>query len=228
MPRANRCLAEGFTFHIINRGNGKQTIFHKDQDFRSFVELIKESKKRYPIDIFAYCLMPNHFHFVLKPDQPNHLSQWIQWLTTLHAFRYHLYYKTSGHIWQGRFKSLIIQNDEHLLNVIRYVEGNPVRAGIVLSSRDWFWSSLNDRLSNKYEIITDNLPINLPLDWLNYVDEHLIDKEINKLRRCVNRESPYGNDEWQKMICQRLGLEHTLRPRGRPRNKEKGDCPLFD
>ncbi len=219
MPRVKRCLVEGLIYHVINRGNGKQKVFHKDHDFIAFIKLIKEAKKRYPINIFAYCLMPNHFHFVLMPRQPNYLSKWIQWLLTTHACRYHSYHKTSGHIWQGRFKSFIIQNDEHLITILRYVEGNPVRAGFVLSARDWLWSSHKNRIGEKYEKLLDNLPIKLPSDWARYVDEPLTAKEYEKLHQSVNRQSPFGNVEWTNKISQQLGLEHTLRQRGRPRKE---------
>lgn len=219
MPRIKRCLVEGLVHHIINRGNGKQKIFHKNQDYRVFVKLMRDAKKRYPINIFAYCLMPNHFHLVLMPCRPNYLSRWIQWLLTTHARRYHYYYKTSGHIWQDRFKSFIIQNDEHLITVLQYVEGNPVRAGLVPSARDWPWSSHLERLGNNHGKILDNLPFKLPSDWTRYIDEPLSTRELKKLRKSTNRQAPYGSDEWQKKISQQLGIAHTLRPRGRPRKE---------
>lgn len=219
MPRVNRCLADGFIYHVINRSNNKQKVFHKDQDFKVFIKLMEKAKEHYPINIFAYCLMPNHFHFVLIPSLPNHLGKWMHWLMTTHARRYHYYYNTSGHIWQGRFKSFIIQNDEHLLTVLRYVERNPVRARHVFSARDWLWSSHRERIGIELEKIIDNIPIKLPSDWRKYVDEPLTGKELEKLRQSVNRQSPFGDVEWQKKMSQKLGLEHTLRPRGRPKRE---------
>ncbi len=110
---------------------GGQAIFHKDQDYRSFNELMKEAKERSSVKIFAYCLMPNHFHLVLQPDRAYKLSKWMQWLMTSHVRRYHRHYQTSGHVWQGRFKSFIVKEDDYLLTLLRYVEGNPVRAGMM-------------------------------------------------------------------------------------------------
>ena len=223
MPRINRGSACGLIYHVINRGNCKQKVFHKDHDFINFIKLMRDAKERYPIKILAYCLMPNHFHFVLMPDQLNQLSKWMHWLTTAHVRRYHHFYKTTGHIWQGRFKSFIIQDDVHLITVLRYVEGNPVRAGLTLSARDWNWSSHKCKQDEKSEKLLDILPIELPSRWTEYVDEPLTINELERLRKSVNRQSPYGNVEWQKQICQQLGLEHTLRPRGRPRTlKWKG------
>ena len=217
MPRVKRGLSDGLIYHVLNRGNGKEEIFHKEKDFWAFIELIKQAKKRHPIDIFAYCLMPNHFHLVVRPFQANYLSKWMQWLMTSHVRRYHRHYKTTGHIWQGRFKSFIIQKDEHLLTVLRYVERNPVRARLVFSARDWRWSSHRERISKELEKVIDNIPISLPYEWNKYVDEPLTEIELEKLRQSLIRQSPFGSVEWQKKISQKLGLEHTLKPRGRPR-----------
>jgi putative transposase len=219
MPRINRGLACDLIYHVINRGNSKKKVFHKDRDFIAFIKLMGEAKELYPLELFAYCLMPNHFHFVLMQHHLKQLSKWMHWLTTAHVRRYHHLYKTTGHIWQGRYKSFIIQDNDHLLTVLRYVEGNPVRAGFVLSARDWIWSSHKNRIGEKYEKLLDNVPIKLPSDWARYVDEPLTAREIEKLRRSVNRQSPFGNVEWMNKISQQLGLEHTLRPRGRPRKK---------
>ena len=100
MPRILRGLVDGLTYHVLNRGNGGQAIFHKDQDYRSFIELMKEAKERSSVKVFAYCLMPNHYHLVLQPVRAYELSKWMQWLMTSHVRRYHRHYQTSGHVWQ--------------------------------------------------------------------------------------------------------------------------------
>ena len=87
--------------------------------------------------VLSYCLMPNHFHLVLFPFEDGDLSRWMQWLTTCHVHRYHKHYHLTGHVWQGRFKALPIQRDPHLLAVLRYVERNPVRAGLVHRAEGW-------------------------------------------------------------------------------------------
>ena len=184
---------------------------------------MKEAKKRYNVNIFAYCLMPNHFHIVLMSNKVDHLSKWMQWLMTSHVRRYHHHYKTTGHVWQGRFKSFIIKKDEHLLTVLCYVEANPLRDGLVSSAKDWLWSSHNVRIHDTIDGIVDSLPIELPSDWAKYVDEPLGKKEIERLNQSVNRQSPYGNTEWQKEIILQLGLQHTIRPRGRPKKGEKSE-----
>jgi len=99
MPRITRGLANGFIYHVLNRGNGRQQVFHKEQDYKAFIDLMYEAKNRYPVKIFAYCLMPNYFHIVLMPNKSEDLSKWMQWLMTSHVRRYRRHYGTSGHIW---------------------------------------------------------------------------------------------------------------------------------
>ena len=223
MSRAARGLVDGFIYHVINRGNNRQEIFQKDQDYRAFVDLIKEGKGLYPVDILAYCVMPNHFHIMLRPVKGEQLSKWMHWLTTNHVRQYHQQYGTSGHLWHGRFKNFIIQEDAHLLTVARYVEANPVRAGLVASARDWEWSSHKENTGSRSRLMTREIPIELPTSWERYVNAPLTEVELGALRQSVNRQTPYGAPLWQLDVCERLGLESTLRPRGRPRNGD-GAC----
>ncbi len=220
MPRIARGLGDGIIYHILNRGNGKQTIFHNDNDYRVFIKIMKEAKKKYPIKIFSYCLMPNHFHFVLMPIQAEALSKFMQWLMTSYVRRYHSFYQTSGHIWQGRFKSFSIQEDVYLFNVLRYIESNPVRVGLVKSAREWPWSSHLELINKKNFFLIDDLPLKLPCDWAQFVDNPIVEKETTELLGCIKRCSPYGAPEWKSKISKELGLESTLRPIGRPRKSK--------
>jgi REP element-mobilizing transposase RayT len=95
-------------------------VFHKPLDYEAFLSLLAEAKQRHRVKLFAFCLMPNHFHLVLEPAHQTALSQFMQWLLTSHVRRYHKHYGSSGHIWQGRFKSFPVQRDEHLITVLRY------------------------------------------------------------------------------------------------------------
>ncbi len=218
MPRIARGLADNFVYHILNRGNNKQGIFQKEHDYMAFVNLMLEAKRRWPIKIFAYCLMPNHFHIILIPVQAERLSKWMQWLMTSHVRRYHKHYGTSGQIWQGRFKSFIIQNDEHLITALRYVEANPVRSHLVNLAEDWLWSSHKETIGKRNHYLIDRIPIELPANWDKRVNESMEEKDLEQLRQSIKRQSPYGASEWQSMISKQLGLESTLRPIGRPKN----------
>jgi len=131
MVRTARAAIGGTCYHVTNRGNNRAQVFHSDEDYDSFISLMIEANERIEIRILAYCLMPNHFHFALWPREDDHLAKWMHWLTTSHLRRYHKLYRHSGHVWQGRFKAFPIQEDDHLLWVMRYVERNPVRGGLL-------------------------------------------------------------------------------------------------
>ena len=121
----------GLWYHVLNRGNRREPVFHKPGDYDAFVEAILDARARLPLDLLGYCLMPNHFHLVIRPRADGDLGRWVQWLLMAHARRYHRHYRTSGHVWQGRFKAFPIQDDDHLRTVLRYVERNALRAELV-------------------------------------------------------------------------------------------------
>ena len=171
--------------------------------------------------VLAYCLMPNHFHLVLWPRKDGDLSRWMQWLQTTHVRRYHEHYRTTGHVWQGRFKAFPIEEDDHLLTVLRYVERNPLRAGLVATVDGWRWSSLSLAGQREHPAWYSDGPVRRGRDWLAYVAQPQTDVELVALRRCVARGCPYGADRWQQATIAKLGLESTLRPRGRPRKPDK-------
>ncbi len=223
MPRLERGLAANVIYHVINRGNGRQEVFHKDSDYSAFVELMKEAKERYSVDLYAYCLMPNHFHIAVQPEKGEDLSRWMQWLMTSHVRRYHRHYESSGHVWQGRYKSFMIQKDSHLLMVLRYIESNPVRAKLVGSATEWQWSSHNETLGKAQRMLTDMVPLDLPVEWGQYVDMTFHEADLDRLRRSVNRQTPFGDAEWQMQKCKEFGLESTLNRRGRPRKENKDE-----
>ncbi|HEV3260786.1 MAG TPA: transposase [Gemmataceae bacterium] len=141
MPRTPRASQGGYCYHVLNRGNGRGTVFHKDGDFAAFLKLLRQADERTPMRLLAYCLMLNHFHLALWPREDGDLSDYMMWLMTAHVRRYHQHYHSSGHVWQGRSRAFPIQEDEHLLTVLRYIERNPVRADLVRRAQDWPWSS---------------------------------------------------------------------------------------
>jgi len=219
MPRAARALADNEVYHVLNRGNGRADVFHKPEDFAAFVRLIAEAKERYPVKVIAYCLMTNHFHLLVKPAKGEDLSKWMQWLMTTHVRRYHRHHGTSGHLWQGRFKSFNVQQDDYLLTAMRYVEGNPVRAGMVPSARDWPWSShrenagsgssgtgsakavpvpMDENFGEPGQAPAEPVPVvdtglvHLPADWTAYVDTPITGKELNRFKLSLHRLVPFG------------------------------------
>jgi putative transposase len=220
MPRTARASVGNVVYHVINRGNDRAKIFHKDGDFLAFLQLIDLACQRIPMRVLAVCLMPNHFHLVLWPHRDGDLSRWMQWLMTSHVRRYHQHRGTSGHIWQGRFKAFPVQRDDHLIVVMRYVERNPLRGKLVRSAQKWPWSSLRLRGRPEGSWLTDG-PVNVPRNWLRFVNQPQTDDEVEAMRQSIARGAPFGDAKWQQRIARELGLESTLRPRGRPRKAKK-------
>lgn len=216
MPRTARASQGGYCYHVINRGNGRAEVFHKDEDYRAFIRLIGEACERLPLRVIAWCLMPNHFHLVLWPHADGDLSRWMQWLLTAHVRRYHRHYGGSGHVWQGRFKAFPIQQDEHLLTVLRYVERNALRANLVQRAQHWPHSSL--AAPPEASAFLHPGPVPRGADWLKHVNRPQSEAELTAIRHSINRGSPLGNERWQAATAARLGLESALRPRGRPRS----------
>jgi putative transposase len=219
MPRTARASVGGLCYHVINRGNARAGVFHDSRDYEAFVRLIGEARMRLPLDVLAACLMPNHIHLVVRPFGNGDLGRWMQWLLTSHVRRYHRRHRSSGHVWQGRFKAFPVQHDVHLLQVMRYVERNALRAKLVERAEDWLWGSLAWRLAGYPASFLTSPPVPLPEDWLDRVNAPESDMELAALRRSVNRGAPFGDSAWVEVTAIFLGLESSLRPRGRPHKR---------
>jgi putative transposase len=225
MPRGARDSRGGYFYHVLNRGNAGRTVFRKDADCAAFVKLLGEAGERIHVRLLAFCLMNNHFHLALWPRADGDLSDYMMWLTTAHVRRHHQHYHSTGHVWQGRFRAFPIQEDEHLLTVHRYIERNPVRAGLVERAQDWPWSSATPPRAGLP--LLDAGPVSHPADWLRYVNEPQTEAEVERLRECLRRRRPFGNEPWTQQTAGRMDLEASLRPRGRPRKKSIPEPTLF-
>lgn len=217
MPRTARASVGNTCYHVLNRGNARGTVFHKDGDYDAFVELLAQAKERLPMRVLGYALLPNHFHLVLWPHGDGDLSRWMQWLLTAHVRRYHRHYEGSGHVWQGRFKAFPIAQDEHLYSVLRYVERNALRANLVAQAEAWAWSSLAWRLGRRRPELLSEWPVACPRGWVAQVNAPQTEAELKAIRHSIARGTPYGDERWVERVARRLGLESSLRPRGRPR-----------
>jgi putative transposase len=210
----------------MNRATARERIFDDAADYLAFERILAEARKRSggQVRVCCYVLMPNHFHLVLWPKTDQALSTFMQWLTLTHAQRWHgrRHSAGSGALYGARFKSFPVREDEHFLKVCRYVERNPLRAGLVKRAEQWHWGSLHKRdrgcrhKPGKTELL-DEWPVGRPRDWGKWVNQPESEAELAALRNCVRRERPYGPDTWAKKIAAKLGSEQSLRPRGRPR-----------
>jgi putative transposase len=172
--------------------------------------------------VLAFCLLPNHFHLVVWPKEDGDLSRWMHWVLITHVRRYHQHYHTSGHIWQGRFEAFPIEEDEHSLTILRHAERNPVRANLVRRAEQWPWSSAqlwqDETAPPNYRAAG---PLKRPRCWLDWVNQALTPDELEAVRQCVNRGASFGSADWMEKTAKRLGLQSTLRPRGRRRKTAK-------
>jgi putative transposase len=221
MPRRLRDASGGLVYHVLNRAAGRRTLFAKDEDYAAFERVLEEVFERTRLRILSYCVMPNHWHLLLWPREDGELSEAMRWLTVTHAQRRHAHRHSAGTgpVYQGRFKSFPMQSDEHFLTAARYVERNALRANLVDRAEDWRWSSLWRRVQKDKSLASflSAWPIERPRDWVRRVNQPLTEPELEALRRCVRRGQPFGGDRWTLRLATRLGLESTLRPRGRPR-----------
>ncbi len=217
MARTARASAAHYCYHVLNRGNGRAEVFHKAADYEAFLRLVADANKRLPMRVLGYCVMPNHFHLVLRPFGDGDLSRWMQWLLTSHVRRYRRHYGSSGHVWQGRFKAFPCQDDGHLLTVLRYVERNALRAGLAARAEQWPHGSLHAVVDPPGPIALERPGETGPAAaWVHRVNQPLSEAELSAVRRCVARGAPFGSEAWSRQTAGTLGLESSLRPRGRP------------
>lgn len=219
MGRAPRADEVGGIYHALNRGNAKNDIFFKEADFEAFDCLIAEGLKLFPVDLIAYQWMKNHWHMVLSPQVDGGMSLFIGWITLTHTQRYHAHHGTTGygHVYQGRYKSFPIQDDDHFHVVCRYVERNALTANLVQRAEDYRWGSLYHWLGGESPIELAPWPVRRLPRWVERVNTALSPKEIDALERSETRGIPFGDDAWIEKTIKRLGLESTSRPRGRPK-----------
>ena len=196
MPRNARIAPSGIIFHVINRGNAKGKIFSKEADFAAFEEILLEGTKRYRMALLAYCLLHNHWHLVLRPEVEGELGRFMQWVTVTHVRRWHEHRGTggSGHLYQGTYRSFPVQADEHFLVVMRYVERNALRAGLVKRAEDWRWCSLWMRESGEEAMkgMLAEWPVDAGRDWVARVNRAQTAQEEEAVKISIKRGKTKG------------------------------------
>ena len=221
MPRRHRGATGGLVYHVLNRRAGRLPLFEQPGDYAAFERVLREAFERTKVRILVYCLMPTHWHLLLWPRRDGELSQVVRWITVTHVQRWHAFHETAGTgpVYQGRFKSFPVQTDTHFLTVARYVERNAVRARLVTRAESWRWSSLRQREQGdpKRRAFLSDWSVSRPRDWVAHVNAPHTAAELEGVRRSVRREYPFGSTTWVVRMAKRLGLESTLRSRGRPK-----------
>jgi len=224
MPRVKRIIAEEFPLHIMARGNNKKIIFPEEHDKRNYLKLLFNYKTDCEVDIYHYCIMDTHLHLVLLSRRPEVFSGFMKKVNLSYFFHFKKKYEYVGHLFQNRFKSNIIDNDSYLLQCGKYIELNPVRAGIVAAPREYPFSSYQYyAMGNKDPLISpDPLYVGLS-DNEEYrrrqYQELVINCAVNLAEKF--RDNLYiGSDAFVRRMEQTYGLQNRCRPHGRPR-KEK-------
>ena len=209
-------------FHVLNRAVGRGRLFRTDADYAAFERVLERVHARRPTRLLAYCLMPNHWHLVLWPRADGELSEFMRLLTVTHTQRWHAHHHTAGTgpLYQGRFKSFPIECDEHLVAVCRYVERNALRARLADAAEAWRWGSLWRRdaePSTPWLTPWSECPVERPPRWTRYVNRPQSPAEEAAIAESIKRGRPYGPEPWRRAVAAELGIESSLRPRGRPR-----------
>jgi len=212
---------------VLNRGNARMTVFDDKGDFDAFEKVLAEAVERSDTRLLAYCLLPNHWHLLVWPRKKGELSRFVGWLGLTRTQRWHAHRQDvgNGHVYQGRFKSFPVEEDDHFYSVARYVERNAARANLVRRAEDWPWCSLYRWLHGGADDkpVLASWPLPRKAGWAEHVNAPQSEAELAAIRRSVERGNPYGSESWNERTVRRLGLESTIRPRGRPRKEASAD-----
>jgi putative transposase len=207
-------------YHVLNRGVGRMTLFETDSDYRAFLRVVGQTLRLTPMRICGYALMPNHWHFLLWPETDEQLPQFMQRLTNTHVQRWqkHRARVGQGHVYQGRYKSFPVEEGDHYFQVLRYIERNAQRAGLVDRAEDWRWCSLSTWKSSEPD---EHWPLTRPLacwrEWLQHVNQPQTAGEIEAIRHSIRRGRPLGTAAWVEATAKQLGLQRSLQTPGRPK-----------
>lgn len=222
MPRIKRVDVGGEVYHVLNRSNARVQIFDNDQDYKQFVEILEEAVLKYNMRLLAYCIMPNHWHLVLYPKVDGDLQKFMSWLSNTHTRRWHVSKNSvgQGHLYQGRYKSFICEQDLHLLTVLRYVERNAKTANLVKMAEEWKWSSVWRREygTAAQKKILASWPTSTPREYLKLLNLPLTTKEEEKLQLSEEKNVPFGTNDWTDKVVGKYKIDQVMRGVGRPRN----------
>lgn len=229
MARKPRLDLPGRAFHIMNRTVGRLQLFNNPQDYLLFMKIFREAWEITPIEIYAYCVMPNHFHILARSRAEGDISRFMHALSNTYTRRLHQKTGTVGNgpVFQGRFKSVLVQ-DEHVFNtMLRYVELNAVRAQLVRRADEWEWCSAYARMSDLEPLkrILSDLPEEIPrgregyVEWLQGMGDDDAREVIFEIRKSIAKGRPYGHSSWVNLMAEEHNLVYTMRNRGRPRKE---------
>jgi putative transposase len=219
-----RVVVPGRPHHVVQRGNNKAQVFFTEHDRRMYLGILVSQCRRYGLALHGYCLMSNHVHLVVTPDQVQSLARAVGRAHWIYAQKLNRRLSRSGHLWQGRFYSCPM-DDAYFLVALAYVELNPVRAGICADPADYEWSSARAHLGTGNAGIIEmyrweRLIPRMNVDWSEYLHAFEPGPTLDRLRSCTSRGIPAGNKKFIRRLERRAGLQFTPQPRGRPERRK--------
>lgn len=221
MPRIQRTDVGGYVYHVLNRANARVQIFDHDEDYQLFERILEEAVEKFALRLLAYCVMPNHWHLMLYPKHDGDLARFMGWLSNTHTRRWHSEKGTigQGHLYQGRYKSFICQDDHHFLTLARYVERNAKKANLVKKAENWKWSSgwRREHGTAQQKQLISTWPVSVPRDYLPWLNEPQTEDEEKTIEQSIAKGNPFGGDSWVEKIVKIFNLGQTLRNVGRPK-----------
>lgn len=218
MPRRPRPFTAQLIFHVLNRAVQGVTLFEQPDDYEVFIELLTEALSRFRVRLLAYCVMPNHWHLVVRPESDDALAAFMHWLTTAHARRWRDTRRTRGRgaVYQGRYKAIAVQHDAHFVRLCLYVMRNAVRGRLVERAGDWLWSSASQRASGPNRPPLAEWPVWRPSNWKEMLESPEPTRDLQELRSAIRSGRHFGSQLWEIETVRRLGWRSgTCRP-GRP------------
>jgi putative transposase len=230
MARPPRITIPAYPHHIIQRGNNRAATFFADDDYRYFLECLRQAKVKCRCRIYSYVLMTNHFHLLVEPAEVGDLGRFMQSVGRRYVRYVNETYRRTGTLWEGRFKSAAVSRDEYLIACSRYIELNPVRAGLVTHPRDYRWSSYQRRALGVSDRLLDEDP------WYNglgtterdkqeryrqWIDAQVSEREWDEIRQATQRGRLIGRETFQKQVEAMTGRHLVGEARGRPKKADR-------
>jgi len=220
MPRKSRVLAVGYPHHVTQRGNDRRVVFTDAADYARYQEWLGRYARKYNLDIWAYCLMPNHVHIVAVPQTQEALAQTFNLVHMQYAQYLNKKTRSTGHVWQGRYFSCVL-DEPHVYAAVRYVEMNPVRAKLAAAAEDYPWSSAGSHISGQPDPILSGTCFltERVADWGRYLGEEPEAAAKAELVKATASGCPCGSEDFLREMEAILGRRFIRLPAGRPRKQ---------
>jgi putative transposase len=228
MPRRTRNYIPGFPYHIVQRGNNREACFIESENYQYYLELWRQLSKRYGVKVHAYCLMTNHIHILVTPESKRSISDTMKVVGSRYAQYINLKYRRTGTLWEGRHRSSLVQSERYLLSCYRYIELNPVRAGMVSRPEEYRWSSYAINAWGDEGWLTPHEEYlrmgNSADDRLHAYRElfryQLSEQDLHLIRKAAHYCHPVGDDRFKLQIETKYGVALGNMKRGRPRKRD--------